>query len=139
MPFTIVAFLWRKPGITPSEFKSHYETVYIPLIVSLVGQSFPLSHSRFYLRREIQAESPSDTTNTNHPPTVFAGTTNDFDYDVYCMLTFEDKSAFETFIGRIRSPEVATKITEDEENFLDRQTMKVAAVDEPVVTTRPSE
>lgn len=104
-----------------------------------MGALFPLSHSRFYLRRETQAKSSSDTTNTNHPSTVFVGTADDFDYDVYAILTFENESAFQAFYARMQDPEVGGKIAEDEENFIDRQKFKSAAVDEPVVTTRPSE
>lgn len=138
MAYTIVAFIWRKPGLSPTEFKSHYETSHIPLLLSLTGPLFPLSHSRFYLGRNASDTSSSDTTNANHQPTVFAGTPNDFDYDVLATLIFEDTIAFEAFHARLREPEVASKLAEDEERFMDRQKLKVAAVDQPLVSTRPS-
>ena len=138
MPYTIVAFIWRKPGTSPSEFKTHYEN-HILLVLDLAAAVFPLSHSRFYLKRTPEASSSSDTSNSNYRPTVLAGTPDDFAYDVYCELVFEDEAASQAFIARIREPEVAAKIAEDEENFLDRQLLKVAAVAEPVITSRPSQ
>lgn len=101
MSYTIIILVWRKPDISPSTFKSHYETTHIPLIRSLTGPLFPTSHSRFYLARKTMEDSPkSDTSNAKHPPTVFVGTSKDFDYDVYCTLEFENVSAFEAFYTR---------------------------------------
>lgn len=134
----IVAFFWRKPGLSPSDFKSHYETAHIPLLLSLMGPVFPVSHSRFYLHRNPGDTSSSDRSNASYLPTVFAGTPDDFDYDVYCELVYEDKAAFEAFHARMGEPEVAAKIAEDEEKFIDHRKSKVAAVNEPLVTTRPS-
>jgi hypothetical protein len=38
----------RRSGITPHQFKEHFETVHIPLLKSVVGEDFPLSHTRHY-------------------------------------------------------------------------------------------
>jgi EthD domain len=67
-----------------------------------MGPLFPLSHSRFYLGRNASDTSSSDTTNANHHPTVFAGTPEDFDYDVLAALVFEDMIAFEASHARLR-------------------------------------
>ncbi len=139
MSYTIVAFIWRKPGTSPSEFKTHYEKTHIPLLLDLLAAVFPLSHSRFYLKRTPEDSSLSDSSNSNYRPTVLAGTPDDFAYDVYCELVFEDESSFHAFHAGMREPEVAAKIAEDEEKFMDRQLMKVAAVAEPVITSRPSQ
>ena len=138
MTYTIVAFLWRKPGTTPSEFKNHYENTHIPLLLSLMGPLFPLTHSRFYLRRHPEEGSSSATAVTNYQPTVYVGTHSDFDYDLYCTLEFEDEKGFDAFHQRMQDPEVAPKIAEDEEKFIDSQKLTVAAIHEPVITRRPS-
>ena len=67
------------------------------------------------------------------------GTPDDFDYDVWAELVFKDAAAWEAFYMRMGEPEVAAKIGEDEERFVDRKKFKVAAVDEPMITTRPSQ
>ena len=134
MTYTIVAFLWRKSGTTPSEFKAHYENNHIPLLLSLLGPLFPLSHSRVYLQRH----SKEDAAVADYQPTVYVGAHSDFDYDLFCTLKFEDQHGFEAFYQRMQDPEVAAKIAEDEEKFIERQKLKVAAVQEPVITMRPS-
>jgi len=139
MPHIIVAFVTRKPGLSPSDFRSHYEKIHMPLLQSLTGSVFPLSHSRFYLQRHPSDTATSDNSNASHPPTVYVGTPNDFAYDAHCELVFENVAAWESFGARMSEPEVAAKIAEDEAKFIDRPKWKVAAVDEPVVTKRRSE
>lgn len=139
MTYTIVAFIWRKDGLSPSDFKLHYETNHIPLLLSLMGPLFPLTHSRFYIERGPGITSSPDASTTSYAPVIYVGTPSDFDYDVYCELVFEDAAAFQAFHARMQAPEVAGKIAEDEQKFINRQKLKVAAVDEPVVTTRPSQ
>lgn len=137
MPYTIACFLWRKPGTTPFEFKSHYENHHIPLLLSVMGPVFPQTHTRFYLTKNATTDDTSS--NADYAPTVFMGTREDFDYDLFCELVFEDVKAFEAFFARFREPEVAAKLGEDEERFMDRKMLKAVAVDEPVVTLRPTE
>lgn len=134
MPYTIACFLWRKPGTSPAEFKSHYENHHIPLLLSVMGPLFPQTHTRFYLTRNATGDDTSST--ADYAPTVFIGTPEDFDYDLFCELVFEDVEAFEAFFARLREPEVAAKVGEDEERFADRKKFKAVAVDEPVVTRR---
>ena len=138
MPFTIVAFIWRKPGLSPSEFRSHYENQHIPLLLSLTGPTFPLSHTRFYLvKNSLDSTSSTGVSTVDYSPTVFAASPDDFGYDVYCELVFEDSAAFEAFFSRMQDPRTAAAIADDESKFIDRQKMEVAAVQEPVVTKRP--
>lgn len=135
MPLTVIAFVSRKPGLSPSAFKSHYEDTHMPLLHSLTGPTFPLSHTRFYVTRQPSEPSP-DTSNANHPPTVYGGTPSDFNYDVHIELVFESAAGMEAFYAKMQEPEVAKGIAEDEEKFIDRGTWRVAAVDEPMVTRR---
>ncbi|KAL1629224.1 hypothetical protein SLS56_005447 [Neofusicoccum ribis] len=77
MPYTVLIFAYRKPGLTPEEFKNHYENVHVPLIKSIAGDKFPLSHPRSYINR---TESKEDQGNS-FPATVLAATQDDFCYD----------------------------------------------------------
>ncbi|KAL8658902.1 MAG: hypothetical protein Q9202_007371 [Teloschistes flavicans] len=125
MPYTILAFITRRPTLSPSEFSSHYENTHIPLLRSLMGPTFPTSHTRFYLART--APPAAD-------PVVYAGAKEDFDYDVCAKLVFEDEAAFGRFFERMMVPEVKARIEEDEELFLDRERFRSVAVGDVRVT-----
>ena len=137
MPYTVIVYLWRKLGTTPSEFKSHYEKNHMPLFASLTGSLFPLTHTRYYLRHKPEKDSSSVTAAADYQPIVYAGSHSDFDYDVLCVMKFEDQASFEAFSERMKDPEVAAKIAADDEIFMNRQIVWVAAVDEPEVSVGP--
>ena len=136
MPFTIVIYSWRKPGLSPAEFKDHYEHGHVPLVQYLTGPLFPLSHTRHYIQRTPGETASTDSTNVAHPANVFVGSPSDFEYDAFAELVFEDVTKFQAFFGCVSTPEAAARIAEDEEKFLDRPKMRVAAVDDTAVTTR---
>ena len=137
MSYSIVAFLWRKPGLSPDEFRNHYETQHMPLLLALMGPIFPKSHTRFYLPRQASAPSSADTSNTNYVPTIFIGDAQDFDYDAFASIVFADEAAFEAFYARLREADVAKALREDEDRFLRRQKLVVAATGVPCVTLKP--
>ena len=131
MTFTVLIFAYRKAGTTPAAFKSHYETIHVPLIQSLTGPHFPQSHKRFYIQRSQDAISENA-----HPATVLAGTQSDFQYDAFAELTFEDEAEFQTLMGIVGQGEAKERLAADEEMFMDRARMSVVVVEEPVVTRR---
>ncbi|KAM0802716.1 EthD domain-containing protein [Usnea florida] len=135
MTFTVLIFSYRKQGTTPASFKTHYETIHIPLIQSLTGPHFPQSHKRYYIQR-----SSDDTTTSEHanayPATVLAGTQSDFQYDAFAELTFEDEAEFQTLMGIVGQGEARERIARDEEVFMERERMQVVVVEGPVVTGR---
>ena len=137
MSYSIVAFLWRKPGLTPDQFRHHYDTEHMPLLRNLLGPSFPESHTRFYLPRQLSNPSSADASNTNYVPTVFLGDTDDFDYDAFASVVFADEAAFHAFNARLRDADVAKVVGEDEEKFLCRQKTIVAAAGAASVTLKP--
>ena len=137
-PLGLFAYSQRGSVTSPSEFRTHYENSHMPLFPDLFGVVYPLSHTRFNLQRTSDADSSSDNSNSNYRPTVIMGAADDFTYEVYARLAFEDEAALQVFYPRMREPEVAAKIAEDEGKFMVRQLMKVAVVAEPVVTTRSS-
>jgi EthD domain len=124
--FTILVFVTRKPGLSPSAFKSHYENKHIPLLKSLSTgppSIFPISHTRRYLTRD-----PSDPA---HPVVVLVGDPADFAYDAIAEVNFESEAAFREFQTKVM---MTPKVAEDEERFTDRGKLKVVVLGETTVT-----
>jgi hypothetical protein len=137
-PYILVAFQWRKPGTTPEEFKKYYENVHIPILVDLAGPTFPKTHTRHYVTRIPSDPSSSDKTNANFKAAVHPGTgAEDFDYDVWSEMVWEDADKAQAFGARFASGIYAEKLAEDSANFV--STVKMVMIDEPLVTTRQSE
>ncbi|KAI1741712.1 EthD domain-containing protein [Xylaria scruposa] len=136
MPYSVLIFAYRKPGTMPEQFKAHYEGIHVPLVRELAGASFPLSHTRRYLHRSENHADSNTARNPSTPATVLIGTQNDFDYDAFAELTFEDAAAFQTFFNRMQHPEIAAKIAADEEKFLDRTQMPVVVLGDITETRR---
>ncbi|KAL4795612.1 hypothetical protein BDV19DRAFT_362296 [Aspergillus venezuelensis] len=136
MPYTILALLRRKPGTTPSHFKTYYETKHIPLLKEIAGPDFPTFHKRYYLPRTRLSDTTEtagepDTSNAAFPAPVIAGTAEDFQFDVYAEVIFRDEGHFAAFRKALgRDAEVLAR---DEEMFLDRARIQVVRVDEPCV------
>jgi uncharacterized protein (TIGR02118 family) len=126
MTYSILIFAFRKPGTTPAEFKAHYEGSHVPLVKSIAGPLFPISHIRTYLHR---------TDSDEYPASVLVGGQADFQYDAFAELTFKDEAAFGAFFGTVSSPENAAKIAADEELFLDRSKMTVVLVGDRTSTS----
>lgn len=146
MTYTVVAFIRRKEGITPAEFRKHYDTVHVPLLKSLVGSTFPFSHTRNYVTRtpiddpsssDLQEGEPSGNVKKGaFEPILYMGQATDVSYDSITFMVWEDKAAFDRFNKLFSTEEVYGRIAEDNENFVDRRFRLAYAVDEPVVTHR---
>ncbi|KAI9038722.1 EthD domain-containing protein [Aspergillus affinis] len=132
MPCTIIAFLSRKPGLTPTEFKTYYETTHIPLLKDIAGAHFPIAHKRFYLpRARVSDAADTDHSNTAYPAPILAGDAAEFQYDVYAELTFRDVEHLGAFHGALMAD--GERLAADEERFLDRSLIRAVRVEEPVV------
>jgi hypothetical protein len=146
MTYTVVALLPRRPDITPSQFRAHYEDVHVPLLKSLVGPHFPLTHTRNYVSRRPVDQGPSsltastatgrETAGEHFPPTVmYQGVPSDVQFDSLTVMTWEDEQAWLRFLEAFRSADVARKIGEDEDKFIHRGRKVVFPIQEPVETT----
>jgi len=125
MPYIIHLIAFRKPGLSPSEFKAHYETSHIPLIKSLTGPLFPKSHARKYIQRSEDGTA-----------SVLVGDQTSFQYDALSELVFEDEESFGKFFAKISEEGVREKIQADEEHFLETGKMRAVIIGEAVVTER---
>lgn len=123
-PFTLVVFVTRKPGLSPAEFKDHYENKHVPLLQSLAGPTFPISHTRHYLAR--------DSVNPEHPPVFVYGDSEAFTYDAIVEVRFENQAGLQEFQKTMLSPEVL----EDEDRFTDRTKLRAVGMGKTEVTRR---
>lgn len=126
MVYKILIYGTRKQGLTPEQFRDHYENKHVPLIRSLAGDNFPISHQRHYIGRS------SDGQPAVIPP---MGEPSDFTWDVITILTFRDQKHFEEGMGGVLGdPEKAKKIAEDEAQFTDRSSIKAVVLGEVTET-----
>ncbi|KAL4790361.1 EthD domain-containing protein [Aspergillus venezuelensis] len=122
MPFKALLYVTRKPGTTPAEFKTHYETVHVPLIKKLAGDLFPLSHRRLYLAR------PGPGDDCSYPVAVVLGDQGDFTYDCITELTFPDEKAMQIFFAKRMEPGTKEVVEEDENKFLQADKLKLVVL-----------
>lgn len=127
MTVKALIYAYRKPGLSPEDFKKHYEA-HVELVKSLTGLDFPISHKRTYVARNTVDISPDGASSRNQktPAVLIAGQQTDFDFDAYAELTFTDQNSFSAFAAKVQSPELAEQIAADEEKFLDRSKLGIA-------------
>lgn len=130
MPYSLLLLVYRKPGLTPEEFKIHYETVHIPLMQRIACEKFPLTHTRRYINRTV------DTEKTAYPATVVSGTQADFPYDAVAELTFADEAACHASFAVMNSAENAPLVAEDCAKFMDTAKMTPMVLLDDCVETR---
>ncbi|KAJ5112289.1 hypothetical protein N7532_000334 [Penicillium argentinense] len=118
MTVKVLIYAYRKPGLSIEEFKKRYET-HAALVKQLAGADFP-----FVTNAPTSPAPPSRLPRMKH-----------FDFDAYAELTFVDQAALGTFTAKVQSPEIARRIEEDEEEFLDRGRLGIAMLGEVCETT----
>ncbi|KAF2016113.1 hypothetical protein BU24DRAFT_422450 [Aaosphaeria arxii CBS 175.79] len=110
MPYTIVIFLSRKPGLSLSTFQNDYETVHIPLLKKVVGDEFPLSHTRHYVdRTDAKARQDDDY--------LFVSQ-DSFEYDVVTVYTFANRAHWMRFLERCESNLNIGRLKESENRLI---------------------
>lgn len=129
MTYTVLLLVYRKPGMTPKDFKNHYENVHIPLMKKLAGVHFPLRHSRRYIQRTKQPDG-------TYPAALLSGSQEDFGYDSVSMLTYENEAAFHASFAAMNRPELAKQIAVDCEMFMDQTKSSVVLLEDCVDTGR---
>ena len=128
MTFTLVAQIKRKATLTPQEFRNHYDTVHVPLLKSLVGPAFPLTHTRHYITRLLESPFPPMRYREG-----FKG--SEIEFDAISIMVFRNAEHFEEFRNVFFQVEVQKTMKEDEERFQDTEWKMACKVEEPVVTT----
>ncbi|KAF2473499.1 uncharacterized protein BDR25DRAFT_387791 [Lindgomyces ingoldianus] len=128
MPFTLVLLVARKPGLSLSAFKHHWEAKHLPLLKSLVGLDFPLSHTRHYLDRDPELAMT--------PANILFGTQEDFNFDAIAVFTFIDRAHWERFWEKVSRKEAKQLLTEDDEKFQDKEKLKAVFIGDTKATGR---
>ncbi|WAO92368.1 EthD domain-containing protein [Fusarium falciforme] len=123
MPYHVLMLAYRKPTLSPKEFYHHYETIHIPLVKSLAGVNFPLSHTRRYIQRSGAKEQEGE-----FPALLLSGSQQDFDYDVMIELSFEDEEAFYRFGRTMGEPDVQAAVADDCAKFMDQNRSKAVVL-----------
>lgn len=124
--FIIAAFETRKEGFTPDQFADYYDNIHVPLLKSLVGDTFPSSHSRYYIKRI--SEAPEFL------PLIFAGAPEDVTFDVISIMTFEDDAHAMRFQAKYGEPEIYAKMKADEDAYIKEKSVKIFGLQDPHVT-----
>ncbi|PVH94761.1 hypothetical protein DM02DRAFT_618379 [Periconia macrospinosa] len=139
MTHIVIAKVFRKRGTTPTEFRNHYDNVHVPLLKSLTGDTFPLTHTRNYIHRvpatTEHSQSASETTES-FPAVQYRGEPEDFAFDSLTVMVWESEEKFEAFVRVFLDEEVQGKIIEDEKLFQDRSKKMSVAIKDAVVTGR---
>lgn len=106
--FQVLMIGRRKHGITPEQYRDHYENVHIPLMRKLMGDTFPLAHVRHYVHRDDLPKFPA---------AVFIGGQSDFEFDALAVLTYRDKAHFDANWAFFEDEESRAMIENDEKKF----------------------
>jgi len=111
--FKIIAFLIRKPGLSPAQMRTHYETRHLPL----ARRTFPqiIEHRRNY---------PQDG-GTYFPAGVPAP-----GWDAISEIWFADRSGFDAMLAFLSDPQRSAELKQDELEFLDRDKCGMIIVEE---------
>ena len=121
MSIKILWMLKRKPGITPAQFREHYERSHAAIARKYVGHLL-ISYTRNY-QTEAWGGTATDPAGFRQRP---------FDYDCITELEVADEAAFED-MGRIfGAAEASAELIEDELKFLDREATVMLRCDEVV-------
>ncbi|RDW72404.1 uncharacterized protein DSM5745_07576 [Aspergillus mulundensis] len=134
-PFiTIIILTTRKPSISPSTFRSSYDS-FVDLLKTLLGDTFPLSHRRSFIAH------PESRPGVAMPPPWLAPPLRDpsrptqqdvaameTGFDCVAEMTFADMAAYERFSARNQEPEVVGRLADVVEGFLDRAKVMMAFV-----------
>lgn len=120
MQIRILIFLARKQGTTPEFFKNYMETKHVPLIRSITGSHFALSHTRNYLI----------TPDSEPREMSLTGLITDIVFDAVTEIVFRDEDHFSAHLELINKPENTIAREKDEAEFLNRGATRFVRVSE---------
>ena len=103
----------RRPGMSIEEFREYYETKH-----RLIGEKYLKGFVSKYIRRFTNPLPDRD------------GELRDPEYDVILEIWYPDEAAFKACGEKLRAPEIAQEIKEDEEKIFDMRYMRSYLVEE---------
>lgn len=123
MPFVVAAFVTRKPELSPADFQTAYDTTHLPLLKEAVGDAYPETVTRYYVKR-----AKSDPEGLK--PLSFTGSEETFGYDLVSYLGFADEPAALKF--QQKYAENMDKIAANVGSFAQLDKFRVIAFQDPV-------
>ncbi len=103
----LILLVKRKAGTTPEAFRQHYEGVHAPLVARLLSQ-WLVGYTRNHLSALPDGREPA--------------------CDCVTEFLFRDREALQACLAWVRT-EDGQALALDEENFMDRSSMRVALAD----------
>lgn len=117
----LIFFLKRKAGITPEQFREHYESSHVRFAQKYIGHLLTGYHRNY---PTFAALDPSNVPAGTQPPPY------DIGYDAITEMRVKDMAAVEE-IGRIfNDPKIQPLLKEDERKFLDDTATVMIVCDE---------
>lgn len=109
----IIVLIRAKPGVTPAAFRDYYETRHVPLVLSL------LPGMKDYRRNFLAWDEAHLLRGPAEPR-----------FDAVTEVWFDDDAAFDAFKAAFADPKIRQRIEDDEDNFLDRESVQILVADE---------
>jgi hypothetical protein len=119
----IVVLIRRKIGLSQGEFRDYYEQRHVPLALGFI-RPFLLDYRRTYLEGEA---GYADLVSGEDADAAAAGS---FAYDCITEMWFRDAATLDAMFETLSRPEVRAALTEDENRFLDRDSVRVIRCEE---------
>ena len=114
-----IVALKRKPGMTPEEFRKHYETSHVEKAVELFAHLM-VEYRRNYFTSSV-AFSDRDPERAGRPQPE--------GHDVITEIYLKDQAALDEFVKALSAPEIKNWFIEDEKKFLDRDASRMGVVE----------
>jgi hypothetical protein len=129
MGYTVMMLVSRKAGTTIEQFKAHYENSHVPLLMDVLKEVAPVSHTRYYLKRDEAKKGGADVA----PPMVFVGDASTVNFDCITKVELRDEAHF----GEFNKAFMARRadIAADQEQFADGSKFRVVGIESTEVTT----
>lgn len=112
--YKVLWFLARKQGISHEQFRAHYENSHAPLAMKHFGHLFR-EYRRNYRTATFGGSALADGGAGFGP--------RPWRYDVVAEWVLDDETAFDAIMAGLAEPELARLFYEDEEHFLDRDSI----------------
>jgi hypothetical protein len=109
-------YLVKREDMSPDEFVDYYENHHVPLILSLAPP--PVIYKRHYLQR-------GDALNLGEAT---------IDFDVVTEQQFDDRAAFQSWIGAVTTGDNGELVAADEARFLQRSRTRACVVNDYVTS-----
>ncbi|KAI1099128.1 hypothetical protein F4804DRAFT_322826 [Jackrogersella minutella] len=116
MVIRVLMLIYRRPDLTPEQFRRHYEDIHIPLTRKLAANTFPLSHIRRYIPRSTSPQY-SSTSNEQYPAMVSGGDPEAVQVDCVTELIFRDKKHLLSYFEMPHAPGAAAQLEAEARNF----------------------